>query len=254
MADPGVSFIRTGVRNCASRDRFDRPPSSPAAPLIRPSIRLPAFARPVATIAAAVLPSVLAAQTAPHEYRSLVIAATPALWSTAAYVAVEEHFAMQTWHATERHRGVGISHSFGRHVSAQVDYRYITSGDEIEHRWTPAVNTHWMLADFDLSLRTRAKLREVRAPGTTAERSTRYLERLMVVRPERIGAATIAPFAAVEPSYDSRYSTVNRWEERAGLRIPFHDVTTDLYGLWWEDSRSSVSRYAAAGVELRLTP
>lgn len=212
------------------------------------------LARPAAALAAVLLPCALAAQTAPHEYRSGVIAYTPSFWSTAAYAIVEEHFVMQTFHASERQRGVGVSYALGAHASAQVDFRYITSGAEVEHRWTPAVNVHWSVDGFDLSTRTRAKLRDVRSPGAGVERSQRYLERLMIVRPARIGAATIAPFAAVEPSYDSRYATTNRWEERAGLRVPFHGVTTDLYGLWWEDSRSDVSRYAAVGVELRLTP
>ena len=160
---------------------------------------------------------------------------------------------MQTWRPTERQRGVGMGYVLDRHLNAQVDFRYITSGDEIEHRWTPALIAHWTVSDFQLSARTRAKFRDVDRPGAAHAWSRRYLEKLMVVRPQRLGAATIAPFAAVEPGYDSRYGTVNRWEERAGLRLPLRDVATDLYGVWWEDSRSSPRRYAGAGVELRLT-
>lgn len=242
MADGGER--RGLVHSC-------EPPRLTPTPL---PIRFPATARPAVALAAALLPCALAAQTAPHEYRSLIIASTPALWNTAAYAVVEDHFVMQTWRATERHRGIGVSHDFGPHLSAQVDFQYITSGDAIEHRWTPAASAHWELADFELSARTRAKLRDIDKPVVGHAWSARYLERLMVLRPQRLGPATLAPFAAVEPSYDTRYHALNRWEERAGVRLPVGDVSTDLYGIWWEDSRSSPRRYAGAGVELRLTP
>lgn len=205
-------------------------------------------------LAAAALPCAARAQTAPHEYRSLVIASTPSRWNAAAYVVGEDHFVMQTWRTTERHRGLGVSYVFGPHLTANVDFRYITSGDAIEHRWTPAVTAHWTLADFDLSARTRAKLRDIDVPVAGHAWSAKYLEKLMIVRPERIGPATVGPFAAVEPSYDTRYHVLNRWEERAGLRFPMREITTDLYGIWWEDSRSAPRRYAGAGVEVRLTP
>jgi hypothetical protein len=117
--------------------------------------------------------------------------------------------------------GIGLSRSFGNHLSGAAYYRYINSEptpdrQAREHRFTFDLTPRALLKwGFAMSDRNRIEWRDI-----NGKVSWRYRNRLQFEHPIGIGERKIAPYIAGEIQCDTRYDTCNRSQAYAGARVP----------------------------------
>ncbi len=150
--------------------------------------------------------------------------------------------------------GIGLSRSFGNHLTGAAYYRYINSEptpdrQSREHRLifelTPRAPLKW---GFAMSDRNRIELRNI-----NGRVSWRYRNRLQFDHPIGIGERKITPYVAGEIQCDTRYDTCNRQQVYAGARVPLskHLTFDGFYMRQW-DARTRPGFLHVIGAYWRL--
>lgn len=189
------------------------------------------------------------AQAAIREYRPSVIIMSPRVAGVGGQILVEQHLAMGSLAPNERILGIGASSPVFLHLRAAFEARQVMQRTVLEHRYMPAVLFTVPLGrGFEARNRTRIEIRDVDRVW-----SRRWQERSTIGRDVAIAGSEVFTYAQFDLSYDSRFSTLNRFQKTLGFRVPVNGAASiDTFFTRQDDTRRSPHVLFAGGAQLRI--